>query len=111
MLPLSFDQAMELLQNHQIKDSVDKTLELITRRAEFRSARVLPTRGPTPSREGNRCCLLASMNVDRAYSGKTGNQADCELAKLCHITERRLSMADRIHCIASCATKAWFKER
>ena len=94
----------------QIKESLDKALDLSTRRAIFRRTRGLPTRGAKPTLEGNRCGLLLCMNVDRAYSGKTGNKADLELAKALGIIGRRPGIADRIHCISGCGAKAWWKD-
>ncbi len=95
----------------QIKLSLDKTLHLTTRRTVFRSTSGLPTRGRTKTREGNRCGMLVSLNVDRAYSGYSGNKADLILSRNVGLSSRRPAMADRIHCISGCATKAWYKGR
>jgi hypothetical protein len=40
-----------------------------------------------------------------------GNKADLILSKLVGLKSRRPAMADRIHCISGCATKAWYKGR
>ena len=58
----------------------------------------------------SRCDLLASVLVDRAYSGKTGNKANGLLGNVSGLNTR-VGLADEIHCCTAAANVAWSDKR
>jgi hypothetical protein len=78
----------------------------LRKKVVFRSRSSCSSQGASGKRMPSRRDLLTSVLVDRAYPGKTGNEADGLLGNLFGLNTR-VGLADKIHGCTTAANVVW----